>query len=632
MHFENQSTFNYSDAPTPAGIAFRVWSLVALLFATAVFVSRLLHNDHDALQVFVISFLITHVITLPALVLMWIALAVVRVRIKKWPFAWGWFILLQNAIAFGYALLGAAIHISDFIFNYRGHTGFFNEALVIFSLLASIILLVNISLVKKTADCLSRGATNARSLLQLLLELHHSNKKTKIEMETAQSMPVATASSNRILFKGLITGGLILLMMIPTLFIQNLVTEREQRQKEVIKEVNTKWAGTQTVSGPYLVVPYTDSSINQDGRTIAVRRQLVVLPSSMHAASKLFPEERPRSIYKVLLYRSQVAVSGVFKPIWPADIRPEAIDFSNARLCMNLSDNKGIEEELVFQTVDSKVLLQPGLPLDDLGKVGLSAPVNFSAENLSAGIPFQVNVKLKGSERLHFMPLAASSTFKIESAWPNPSFDGNVLPSLRQVNEKGFNASWNFNQANLPFSPVFFHGTIFPAEALAFGVSMVQPAGQYDKTMRSVKYAILIIGLSFALFLIIELMQKKPLHPVQYVLVGLALVIFYSLLLSMSEYILFALAYGIAAAATVLLISWYAFSHFRSWKTTLVFGLSLSCLYAFIYVLISLEDTSLLVGSIGLFMVLALVMYASRKVNWYGQPVVVPNETGVHAS
>ena len=232
-----------------------------------------------------------------------------------------------------------------------------------------------------------------------------------------------------------------------------------------------------------------------------------------------------------------------------------------------------------------------------------------------------MQVKLKGSEQLHFMPLAANSRFNINSSWPNPSFDGNSLPNERNVNDSGFSAKWNFNQANLPFGTVVRQGDI-KAINMDFGVSMVQPADQYNKTMRSVKYAILFIGLTFALFFIIEIMQRKPFHPVQYVLVGLALVIFYTLLLAISEYILFDHAYLIAATATVILISLYAKSHFASWKTAIVFFSTLSLLYGFIFVLIRLEDTALLVGSIGLFIVLALVMYASRKINWYGEKLV----------
>jgi inner membrane protein len=164
---------------------------------------------------------------------------------------------------------------------------------------------------------------------------------------------------------------------------------------------------------------------------------------------------------------------------------------------------------------------------------------------------------------------------------------------------------------------VIYEGTL-KDNISSFGVSMLQPADQYGKTMRSVKYAILFIGLTFALFFIVELMQQKPVHPVQYALVGLALIIFYTLLLSISEFIAFDLAYLVAATATVTLITLYAKGHFQSWKTASVFAAVLSSLYGFIFILIRLEDTALLVGSIGLFIVLALVMYASRKVNWYG--------------
>ena len=196
------------------------------------------------------------------------------------------------------------------------------------------------------------------------------------------------------------------------------------------------------------------------------------------------------------------------------------------------------------------------------------------------------------------------------------SFDGNSLPTQRTVSDSGFKAQWSFNRANLAFGTVVKSGAL-KIGTTAFGVSLVQPADQYNKTTRSVKYSVLLIGLTFALFFIIELMQKNPLHPVQYVLVGLALVIFYTLLLSISEYILFDFAYLTAAAATVLLISLYAKSHFKTWKSAAVFGSLLSALYGFIFILIRLEDTALLIGSIGLFIILALVMYGSRKIEWY---------------
>jgi inner membrane protein len=239
-----------------------------------------------------------------------------------------------------------------------------------------------------------------------------------------------------------------------------------------------------------------------------------------------------------------------------------------------------------------------------------------------------MDVKIKGSEQLHFQPYAGNSRFTLKSDWKNPSFDGSDLPSQRAINDSGFVATWNFNKANLSFGTVLKDFKLDPG-SLSFGVTLVQPADGYAKTDRSIKYAILFIGLTFSLFFIIELLQKKPIHPVQYVLIGLALIIFYTLLLSMSEFIAFDLAYFIAALATILLISFYAYGHFKSFKTASVFGGVLVLLYGFTFVLIRLEDTALLLGSVGLFIILAIAMYASRKVNWYGQRNGILDDAGI---
>lgn len=427
-----------------------------------------------------------------------------------------------------------------------------------------------------------------------------------------------SSNANSILIKGIITGVLILVMLIPTLFINNLITERENRQKEVVKEVSSKWAEAQTLSAPFITVPYYTKLVDTDGKLKSITANLILLADKLEVNGNIKPEVRPRSIYKVLLYKSDISFTGSFKPDWPTDIDIANVDFANAKLCFALSDYKGIEEEIFINYDSQKLLLNPGLPITDLGEVGLSVPIALNAEQLKKAVPFSMQLKLKGSEQLHFLPLSTNSKFYISSTWASPSFDGNCLPNERKYNESGFNAKWNFNRANLPFGTVVKAGAL-KANQTAFGVSLVQPADQYNKTSRSVKYAVLLIGLTFALFFIIELLQKKRLHPVQYILVGLALVIFYTLLLSISEYILFDYAYSIAAAATILLITLYAKSHFNSWKSASIFGILLTCLYGFIFILIRLEDTALLVGSIGLFIILALVMYGSRKINWYGE-------------
>jgi inner membrane protein len=462
----------------------------------------------------------------------------------------------------------------------------------------------------------SKESIHSKSFYETINFLFQKSKTT-IQMEYSTPQAPAPAHSNRILIKGLITGGLILLMLVPTLFIQSLINEREARQKEIVKEVSSKWASAQTLSGPYISVPLKEVTTGSDGKLITSTTQLILPADKLVTNGKVFPEERPRSIYKVLLYRAAIDFSGSFKTTWPADVDPANIDFANAKLCFNLTDFKGIEEEVTVNFNNQNLLFNPGVPANNLGDIGLSVPVTITAASMTAGIPFSMHLKIKGSEQLHFIPMSINSKYTLSSAWPSPSFDGNTLPSQREVTDSGFHSQWSFNRANLSFGSVVRQADL-KVNNMAFGVSMVQPADQYNKTMRSVKYAILLIGLTFALFFIIELMQKKPFHPVQYALVGMALVIFYSLLLSISEYILFDIAYLIAAGATVLLITLYAQSHFKNWKTASVFGVSLTALYGFIFILIRLEDTALLVGSIGLFIVLAIVMYVSRKISWYG--------------
>lgn len=454
----------------------------------------------------------------------------------------------------------------------------------------------------------------------------HLTTQINTQMELNTLPPQETNNnathSNKVLIKGLITGVLILVMLIPTLFVTNLVEEREQRQKEVVAEVSSKWAGAQRITGPYIVLPYSDTYTGTNNVQVKTLRNLILLPEDLNVDGALTPENRKRSIYNVLTYRSNVNVNGSFQTQLTKDIDPSTIQWSDAKLCVGISDFKGIEEKItvIFNGVGYD--LTPGLPIKEIDSTGLSAAIPLDASTVATKKNFSFSIKLKGSQQLQFIPLSANSKFALRSSWANPSFDGNVIPNKRDVNEKGFAAQWQFNQANLPFSTVVREGSL-KASSLAFGVSMVQPADQYAKTMRSVKYAILFIGLTFALFFIVELMQHKPVHPVQYVLVGLALVIFYTLLLSISEFIAFDLAYLVAATATILLITFYAKGHFQNWKVASVFAAVLSCLYAFIFVLIRLEDTALLVGSIGLFSVLALVMYASRKINWY-RPSVKP--------
>lgn len=421
---------------------------------------------------------------------------------------------------------------------------------------------------------------------------------------------------NRIFFKGIIIGVLMLFMLIPAALVTELVRERKMRQQEIAGEVSSKWAYAQTVAGPYIHIPYNRVYTTTAGKTETVRESFILLPETLNATGNIEHSIRKRSIYNVLLYKANVGMNGAFSVKIPEGVDSLNILWNEARVCMNLSDFRGIEERIVV-TVDGKDLeLAPGLPVEYFGTKGLSATLP-AAQSLSQ-FSFSTKLKIKGSETLNFVPIAGNSTYSITSTWPNPSFSGSVLPDTRNVSDSGFSAEWKFNKANLPFTTTITEINK-PADLdIDFGITLLQPTDQYAKTERCAKYSILFIGLTFGLFFIVEITRKRPVHPIQYILVGLALAIFYTLLLSISEFIHFDIAYLISALAVVIMISLYTIQLFKNARSTLLTTGILTMLYSFIFVLIRLEDTALLVGSIGLFIVLGIVMYSSRKIDWYG--------------
>ncbi|MBC7587490.1 MAG: cell envelope integrity protein CreD [Chitinophagaceae bacterium] len=604
---------------TALSIAARIWSLTSAVFGIGCIIVAIFSGGAGFAFVGIIAGFAAAVASLPVGIALYFFLP--SIQKSTTPSKLIVLILFCLGFAFAYALLGSAITVG---FNLYSHPSpSFFETLGITTAILTCCSLIAILISYKAINyyffAIPLPSSNENWQYNSETQTNTTNMETTTDQ---QQQPIQSwennqpqSQTNKTLIKAIITAVLILAMLIPTMFVSNLITEREQRQKEVVKEVTSKWASQQTITTPYIYIPYTSQETGSDGKPAVFTRHLLLLPENLAVYSKVLPEERPRSIYKVLLYKTNIDASGDIVIQLPKDINQETLQLADAKICMGLTDFKGIEER-VMVTLDDNLTyeLTPGLPTTDIDSVGLSSPIKLTAESLGKSISFKVKLKIKGSEKLYFAPLAGNSSFTMQSIWASPSFDGNVLPSERKVNDSGFTAKWTFNKASLPFGTTLKNFN-FNKNSFAFGVSMLQPADQYAKTTRSVKYAILIIGLTFALFFIIELMQKKALHPVQYILVGIALIIFYTLLLSISEFILFDYAYLIAATATVLLIMLYAKSHFENWKTASIFGGIFSDLYAFI--LIKLEDTALLVGSIGLFIVLALVMYASRKINWY---------------
>ncbi len=625
--------------PSPVLIAALIWLWTNIILAFGVAIYFIMHNATFAFPAIFLVTILGCLCSIPipfvlTLTIKWIDGFQLSTSQKITRF-----ILTCLLCTVPYGIIGGAVfgnsHNSDLSNGFIYH--FLLTTLALFGCSIIAILIIN----KKINNYFSSSQNN-----NFMEQNQFENVNENIGNTTTQTNNWRTANpepntSNKILVKGLIAGALILLMLIPTVFVDNLVKERQQRQQEVVKEVKQGWATEQTVYGPYLYIPYLAKEKTSDNKEVIVTKHFYALPQDLNVTGTIAPELRQRSIYKVLLYKSDIKSEGKFNIKVPEDIDVNSIQLNYAKICFGITDFKGIEEKLSVTFNGKQYDLSAGLPTKEMESItvntnagedyvrtenqtkqieltGLSSNIDLTLEDFQKPISFNTQLKLKGSEQLHFVPLSVNSSYTISSTWANPKFDGNNLPNARDVNDSGFQAKWNFNSANLPFGAIVTDFN-FSKYNYAFGVSMLQPTDQYSKTNRSIKYAILFIGLTFALFFIIELMQKKPVHPVQYVLIGIALVIFFTLLLSISEFLMFDAAYCVAAAATVLLISFYAKSHFKSNKTASVFGLFLTCLYAFIFVLIRLEDAALLVGSIGLFIILALVMFGSRKINWYGE-------------
>lgn len=428
-------------------------------------------------------------------------------------------------------------------------------------------------------------------------------------------------SQNKFTIKGIMVACLILAMLIPTFFILGLVEERSQRKNEVIRETTSKWASAQTITGPLLIIPYNETPKDQTGEAKPVKKIAYFLPEQLLINGKIDPEKRNRTIYDVIVYRSNMTVEGNFAPLSGElpDINASDLLLNEARICIGISDFRGIEDQLALDWNGSNTVFNAGLPVNEVLKDGLSTPVAITPESLDKPYSFKLKIGLKGSEKLSFTPVGKTTNVQISSSWPNPSFDGSFLPASRtDITDSGFTAVWKIQHLNRSY-PQSWKDMRYDIKESTLETKLLQPVDSYAQTTRSIKYAVLFIALTFGLYFFVEITQKKKVHPIQYVLVGLALSIFYTLLLSISEYLGFDIAYAIASAATIILITLYTRSLFEKWKVALLFGSLLTLLYGFIFVLIQLQDNALLFGSIGLFIVLAIIMYYSRKIEWYSK-------------
>lgn len=413
-----------------------------------------------------------------------------------------------------------------------------------------------------------------------------------------------------------------LLLLIPASMIRSLIYEREYTQKEAILEVSSRWSEAQTITGPVLSIPYYRYVRQMTGeppseKIVQIKDHLHLLPEDLQIQGEIDPERRYRGIYEVVVYNSQLEFTGNFKTSQIKDfgIPEKDIQFEKAFISIGISDLRGIESQIMMNWDEGDVTFNSGTVTTDVIQSGINAGVSIKPAE-SASYDFSFALELKGSRYLFMVPIGKNTTVKINSKWNNPSFTGAFLPTHREINENGFEASWKVIHLNRNY-PQIWSGSQFNVNESAFGVDLLLPVDSYQKSMRTVKYAILFIALTFMVFFFVEIMNRKFIHPVQYILVGLALVLFFSLLLSISEHIPFNWAYIVSALGTILVVTGYVKAILKSMQLTFMISSILLVLYGFIFVLIQLQDYALLIGSIGLFFILATVMYFSRKIDWY---------------
>jgi inner membrane protein len=416
---------------------------------------------------------------------------------------------------------------------------------------------------------------------------------------------------------------LALALFVPVGMIQNLVAERQARSAEAVAGIAEGWGRRQTLAGPYLVVPYerTTARVVQetvDGkprerRTEHTEALVLRLPAeSVDWTIDAEVSEKRRGIYKARLFAAKADARGrLSAPArfgLPADTPLVRYRIGTPRLVLGVSDPGGIRAVLPLRAGGAQHEFRAASGDETLKGGGVHADIPGLRNAAQAQtLDFAFSLDLAGSEALAVAPLGSNTSVSMRSDWPHPSFAGRFLPLRSEINAQGFSATWKVSQYAAP--------GISPGHELAVG--FIETAGLYQQLERASKYGFLFIGLTFAAFLLFELLRRLAIHPIQYALVGLALAMFFLLLTALSEHIDFAAAYAVATIACAGLISAYLTKVLRSIRTGMAFGTALAALYAMLYALVKAEDYSLLGGALLLFGLLAVVMLATRSVNWY---------------
>ena len=472
----------------------------------------------------------------------------------------------------------------------------------------------------------------------------------------APKPPRLAKASRSVTFKLVAIAAIILVLLVPMLMLGSLIGERQDLRDTARREVSAQWGQDQTVGGPVLSVPYTVTEQSGEGRnatTTRTTRYVHLFPDRLDVRGTMEPEVRTRGIFRVVLYNARLDVRGVFPALDAAalGVPAGALRPAEAFLQVGISDMTGIRDVIPVTWAGTTRDADPGIATTDVFTSGVSVPVRLgAASGDSAAVPFSFTLNLNGSGSLGMLPVGKQTTLALSAPWATPRFAGAFLPEERTVADSSFTAQWRVLNLNRNYPQAFLGGfgngtQLDPGRSVrvgrnsydvemaeggassAFGVELLLPVDEYQKTERAAKYGMLFVFLTFLTFFFVETLGGHRIHPVQYLLVGFAVTLFYLLLLAFAEYVPFDGAYGLAAVAILGLVTLYARAVFESWRLAGLVGGLLGLFYGYFYVLLQQEQYALLMGSLGLLVTLAVVMVLSRRVNWYGGDVEVPATT-----
>ena len=412
--------------------------------------------------------------------------------------------------------------------------------------------------------------------------------------------------------KLILLGAMTIIFLIPLQLIRMMISERGASSDNAKSEISELWGREQTLTGPILNIPvYRIASVEQGEERIE-RTVWHILPEQLDIAGSLDPEIRYKGIYEAVIYDSDLKIKGTF--IVPEKRNDDYIIlWDEASVTFGISDNRGLMDSVFLKFNGQQIEAIPGVTDQQIFKSGISFPAPLIRENPQ--ISFSLDIGLRGSGGLSFSPAGKTTTVSLLSGWSAPSFSGSFLPTRRDISDEGFSAEWAVTYLNRNF-PQQWTGVYEGIEESSFGVDLLLEVDHYTKSERSAKYGILFVAFSFMTLLFVELTSARKIHIFNYFLVVVALVLFFSLLTSLSEHIGFNPAYLISALATILLISTFTGSIINKRKSFFIVGAILSVLYAFIFILLAMKEFSYLAGNIGLFAALAAIMWFASKTDY----------------